>query len=109
MLAADNREEALRQAEGIPYLCITHFHDPEKRAGKAIADAMSAPGRVAWDIYMIFRPGILWGEAAPRPDAWVHQLAGAQWANPLHYRTGRALKRELSKLILGYIEITDYH
>ena len=98
MRPADNEDEARRQAERMVAPGVAHFHDAEKRAGKAIAEAMGAPGRVAWHIYMIFAPGAQWGEEAPRPRLWVHQLIGAIWANPLRYRTGKMLKRELSKV-----------
>lgn len=30
--------------------------------------------RVAWDIFMLYRPEIMWGEMPPMPDFWMHQL-----------------------------------
>jgi len=99
MLPADNLDEAHRQAGHMLSPWIAHFHDPGKMAGKAIAETLGAEDRVAWDFYLTYRPGDRWGETPPRPQAWTHQLAGAVWANPFRYRTGEALKRELSKMI----------
>jgi hypothetical protein len=99
MLPADNGEAARRQAARMPDPRITHFHDGTKRAGSAIAMAMGARDRVAWDMYLVYPPGIFWEAAAPKPQAWVHQLLGALWADPLRYRTGWLLKRGLARLV----------
>ncbi len=99
MQQGDNQAEAYREAEQSTVPGISHFYDPEKKAGQALAEAMDAPGRVAWDIYMVYKPGVQWEERAPRPHAWVHQLMGALWPNPLRYRTGWLLRRELSKMV----------
>jgi len=32
---------------------------------------------IAWDIYLIYKPGIKWeAEQPPRPTFWMHQLEG---------------------------------
>ena len=100
MHPADNENAAHRQAEQLISPRIAHFHDPVQRAGKAFAEAMGARGRVSWDIYLVFQPDVQWAETAPHPHAWVHQLAGALWANPFRFRTGKALKCELSKMLM---------
>lgn len=104
MLPADNGNEARRQAERMADPRVTHFHDGARRAGNAIAGAMGAQNRTAWDIYMIYPPGISWGKAAPKPEAWVHQILAEVWANPLRFRTGGMLKGELSRMIRACVK-----
>lgn len=104
MLPADNGEAARRQAACMLDPRITHFHDGTKRAGSAIAMAMGAQDRVAWDIYLIYPPGTVWESAAPKPQAWVHQLVGALWADPLRYRTGWLLRLALSRLVSAAVK-----
>jgi hypothetical protein len=29
---------------------------------------------VAWDIFLLYRAGVVWGEVPPTPDFWMHQL-----------------------------------
>ncbi len=99
MLPADSFAEAVRQAGRMANPRIRHFHDGAQLAGKAVAATLGGRNRTAWDIYMIFPPGVLWGESAPRPRTWVHQIPGELWANPLRFRTGRILKRALSGMI----------
>ena len=42
-------------------------------------------GRVAWDVYFIFSPGMRWGSAgAPRPDFWMHQMSKVREAPELN-------------------------
>ena len=30
--------------------------------------------RVAWDIFLLYRAGVIWKDAPPVPDFWMHQL-----------------------------------
>jgi hypothetical protein len=77
---------------------VRSFHDPERRASEAIAAALGAEGMRAWDVYLFFDSEAEWGDRAPGPHGWVHQLTDA-WADPIRRRRGRPLEAELAELL----------
>ena len=77
---------------------IRWFHDPERRAGQAIAASLGAPGKVAWDVYLFFIAGVEWKAQPPAPTEWVHQL-GDPWAEPSRHHFGNRLEPELGRLL----------
>jgi hypothetical protein len=62
--------------------------------GKNITDSVGWTGNVAWDIYLFYRPFVIWTETPPKPIFWMHQLTDG-WAKNDNYRTGNELKNEL--------------
>ncbi len=61
-------------AARVPDPRVAHFWDA---AGRALV-AFRAPLAIdqdAWDVYLLYPPGVRWdGEAPPRPAFWMHQL-----------------------------------
>ncbi len=55
---------------------VHHYWDGEKHVGKAIQPMIEGLSQPAWDFWMLYEPGRTWGEAAPEPDWWEHQLGG---------------------------------
>ena len=52
-----------------------HYWDGAEVLGKEYKDVLRI-GKVAWDVYFLFSPGMRWGSAgAPRPDFWMHQMS----------------------------------
>ena len=96
ILPDDTREAAGRAARIIDDPRVRHFHDPEKRAGKAVAKGLGLGGSVAWDIYLFYTSGSEWTDVPPAPIAWMHQLPPS-WADPARLHTGDDLLRELDK------------
>lgn len=55
----------------------------------------------AWDVYLLYRPGIRWeGEVPPTPSFWMHQLSDPV-ADPDHllYRDPLRLAHKLDRLV----------
>lgn len=53
-----------------------HYWDPERRVGTAFQQHIAGMNSPAWDVWMLFEPGVLWeGEAPPAPTWWEHQLS----------------------------------
>jgi len=73
---------------------IRHFFDKDQTIGKTIADGIGWSGKIAWDIYLFYRPFVEWVETPPKPEYWMHQLKD-DWAAKDKYRTGDDLKNEL--------------
>jgi hypothetical protein len=54
-----------------------HYWDPKRRIGAAFQQHIAHMSSPAWDVWMLFAPGVLWeGESPPAPTWWEHQLSG---------------------------------
>jgi hypothetical protein len=96
MLAGDagaDVDPAAALVPGAPGARVTHFHDPERLVGEAIARSLGGDGQVAWDIYLFYGPGASWdGETPPTPHDWRHQLSTqCPWADPSRFSWGEQL------------------
>jgi hypothetical protein len=61
----------------------TQYWDGNQKLGKAIAASLGAPAWTAWDIYLYYPPGATWtGDAPPRPEAMLAQMAGVVVGSP---------------------------
>ena len=94
ILEKDNIEAVL---PSVKFLCdkrFTHLYDQHQKVGKAIANSVGWTGKVAWDIYLFYKPNAKWTDIPPSPSHWMHQLSD-NWATKEKYRTGEDLKKEL--------------
>lgn len=99
MLPLDNPVAAKLSARIIRDLRTCQFHDPAKRAGKAIAEGLGGKDKVAWDIYLFYEAGSEWNDKPPAPTQWAHQLSGSEWADSTHHHSGDDLVKELHKIM----------
>ena len=52
-----------------------HYWDPDMGVGEAFQDHIANLGAPAWDVWMLFAPGVVWDEQLPpAPSWWEHQL-----------------------------------
>jgi hypothetical protein len=78
VLSADTPRAARRAVGRFPRdPRVFHFWD----AGLALSTAYHhvleldrRKHRVAWDLYLLYAPGVVWHEAPPTPSFWMHQL-----------------------------------
>ena len=74
MLASDSETAASAQASGFIDARVVQQWDSERMSGKVVAKTLSLKGS-AWDVYLLYEPGVKWtGEAPPAPTFWMHQL-----------------------------------
>ena len=98
MLPGDNLAAAEKMAQTIPDRRVRHFHDPRasRRAGHAFAKGVLAEGAgPACDIYLFYDKESEWKDQPPKPADWMHQLGGAQRADPQRLHTGEELVAHL--------------
>lgn len=51
-----------------------HYWDGSSASMRAVRASLELP-EDAWDVFLLYRPGVIWdGSAPPRPDFWMHQL-----------------------------------
>jgi hypothetical protein len=98
MRATDSPAAAAEQSATIRDARISRGWNASRDVGKLFGAALDLD-EIAWDVYLIYKPGIRWeGEKPPRPTFWMHQLDGADpslllCANPsrLGYEVGKLL------------------
>ncbi|MBI3287633.1 MAG: hypothetical protein HYZ68_06250 [Chloroflexi bacterium] len=95
MLGSDTEDAARRWAPTIEDPRARHFYDPQRRAGRAIAQSLGGQGKIAWDIYLFYDKDSEWNEGPPMPIDWVHQLTGSSWADAARYHVGDRLAEKL--------------
>jgi len=76
---------------------VTHYTDPEAYSGKKYGPILGVPyGSPAWDVYLAFGADARWGDNAPPPAHWEHQLGGMPANN---YLDGPRFAEEIRKLL----------
>jgi hypothetical protein len=76
MRETDSPDAAAEQANTLRDRRISQGWDGSLDIGKMFG-ATLALHQVAWDVYLIYKPGITWeGEQPPPPTFWMHQLDG---------------------------------
>jgi hypothetical protein len=54
-----------------------HYWDPNRRVGAAFRKHIVGLSSPAWDVWMLYAPGVSWEGHAPLPPTWwEHQLPG---------------------------------
>jgi len=103
MLAEDNVATASTASKIFQYDRVIQFHDPNRLAGKAIAESLGANHSIAWDMYLFYKAGSKWEEKPPVPLGWAHQLDDL-WADPSHFAWGDDLPIRLRDIMNSLIE-----
>src|SRR3990172_8416041 len=53
----------------------THYWDADGRLQKLFHSVLQLPAEwPAWDVYLLYPPGVTWRDEAPPPSYWEHQL-----------------------------------
>lgn len=74
MLPTDTEKYAGAQAAAFVDQRIAQHWDGERSSGALLAKTLGLNG-TAWDIYLLYAPGVRWtGEQPPAPTFWMHQL-----------------------------------
>jgi len=74
MLPSDSESAAGAQAGSFVDARVAQQWDGDRASGKLVAKTLSLKGN-AWDVYLLYAPGVKWtGHAPPAPTFWMHQL-----------------------------------
>ena len=69
----------------------------DREIGKAFEKTLDLT-RTAWDVYLVYEPGITWdGELPPPPSYWMHQLTEDSGADQQYCLNPVTLTREVEK------------
>ena len=99
VLPSDNLDAAREAPDFIPDPRAKHYWNGDQNLGKVYGKTVTLPsGReLAWDIYFVFDAGIEWGDEAPVPSDWVHQLG----MDKQHLGDGGTLRASVERLLAG--------
>lgn len=76
MRDGDDAASATRQAATIQDPRISQGWDGSRNLGNLFAETLDLH-ETAWDVYLVYKPGIKWDETEPpHPTFWMHQLQG---------------------------------
>ena len=76
ILKKDNEESAKQAPSLIPDPRVTHFWTPSRDVGTMFQAPIGLESEPAWDVYLVYAPGVRWGDSVPVPDTYQHQLGG---------------------------------
>jgi hypothetical protein len=77
MRDGDSPATAAEQAKTVRDARISQGWDSSRDVGK-LFEATLDLHEIAWDVYLIYKPGVTWeGQQPPHPTFWMHQLDGA--------------------------------
>ena len=101
MMPKDDFDFARGEADDIGDDMMAHMWDPERELGNVYAKTLTLQG-TAWDIYLLYAPGIRWdGDEPPQPSFWMHQLPVDQGAPEERLLNASKIYIELRALMEG--------
>jgi hypothetical protein len=76
VLGSDNPAEGVKAESLLPDNRTTHYWDEDRSLGDLYGRLLTLPrgGKLAWDIYFVYAPGVRWDDEPPLPTFWMHQL-----------------------------------
>jgi hypothetical protein len=85
MLSEDDEEAARKRSDSFSDQRVTQYWDYDRSLARLFAKALHFQRGVAWDVYLLYSPRIIWGEGSelepPEPAFWMHQLDSEPAAN----------------------------
>lgn len=100
MVVGDQPKLAKQLAQNWQEPHISHSWDSKRVLGNEFQKVLNLT-RTAWDIYVIYKPGVVWeGMLPPKPTYWMHLLSDSSGADPAFF-----LNQEIfSKQIKSYLK-----
>ena len=81
MLPSDSKETAGAQAASFVDQRLVQQWDGDRSSGNLMAKTLALKGS-AWDVYLLYAPGVKWaGDQPPAPTYWMHQLRAEDGAD----------------------------
>lgn len=99
MVDGDSYASAEAHAVGQTNSSIVNSWDKDRVVGDAFRETLGLK-RTAWDVYLVYAPGITWdGPIPPKPTFWMHQLHPTKnGADPALFLNEDALEAKLAEL-----------
>ena len=77
ILRTDDARSSRKATTLLPDARVRHFWTATQDLGVLFEPAIDLASEPAWDVYLVYPPGVAWdGQRPPRPAYFMHQLAG---------------------------------
>jgi hypothetical protein len=77
ILRTDDERSSRKATALFPDARVANYWAGGRQLGEAFQPAIDLRGEPAWDVYLVYAPGVAWeGDAPPRPEYFMHQLGG---------------------------------
>ena len=77
ILRTDDARSSRKATTLLPDSRVRHFWTGTQDLGELFQPAIELTTEPAWDVYLVYPPGVKWdGQGPPRPAYFMHQLAG---------------------------------
>lgn len=77
ILNTDSEPSSRRAATLFPDPRVKSYWVRSRTVGELFQNAIQLRTEPAWDVYLVYRPGIVWeGDTPPEPTYYMHQLGG---------------------------------
>lgn len=77
ILKTDDERSARKAVTLFPDKRVKHYWVHSRAVGKLFQLPIDLEGEPAWDVYIVYAPGIVWeGDTPPEPTFFMHQLRG---------------------------------
>jgi len=77
ILRTDDARGARKATTILPDPRVRHYWTPGQEVGEMFQAPLRLKGEPAWDVYLVYAPGVEWkGTNPPKPATFMHQLAG---------------------------------
>ena len=76
ILRNDSHKSALQAPKLIPDARVTHYWVDGRDVGGLFQKPIQLKREPAWDVYLVYASGVVWGDEVPVPDYFQHQLGG---------------------------------
>lgn len=77
ILRTDDEPSSRKATSLVPDSRVTHYWVGSLEVGKAFQAPIDLETEPAWDVYLVYPPGVTWESSSPpRPELFMHQLGG---------------------------------
>jgi hypothetical protein len=77
ILKTDDERSSRKAVSLFPDERVNHYWVRTRAVGELFQPPIKLKGEPAWDVYLVYEPGIVWdGDTPPEPTYFMHQLGG---------------------------------
>lgn len=77
ILKSDDEHSSRKAVTLFPDERVTNYWVHTRAVGELFQSPINLEGEPAWDVYLVYEPGVVWdSDAPPEPTSFMHQLGG---------------------------------
>ena len=98
ILKTDDERSSRKAVTLFPDERVKNYWVRTRAVGELFQASIELDGEPAWDVYLVYEPGVVWdGDAPPEPTFFMHQLVGR--LPDVQRLDGPKLRDEIAKIL----------